>query len=71
VTINIKIAREQQDWLADTARQVRDNNAEPVAAGDRCYPQHLIQAAIDLLASAPVDWSEVRNVKDLRNQLNL
>lgn len=71
VTINIKIGRDQQEWLAETARQVRDNNAEPVPASDRCYPQHLIQIAIDFLATAPVDWAEVRTPEDLRKQLNL
>ena len=71
VTINIKIAREQQEWLANAARQVRDNNLDPVPANDRCYPQHLIQIAIDLLASAPVDWAEVRTPEDLRTRLNL
>ncbi|GAQ00204.1 hypothetical protein [Leptolyngbya sp. NIES-2104] len=71
VTINIKIAREQQEWLADIARQVRDNNPDPVPASDRCYPQHLIQVAIDLLASAPVNWAEVRTPEELRKQLNL
>lgn len=71
VTINIKIAREQQEWLADTARQVRDNNIDPVPSIDRCYPQHLIQVAIDLLTTAPVDWTEVRTAEDLRKRLNL
>lgn len=71
VVINIKIAREQQEWLANTAQQVRDNNDVPVPAGDRCYPQHLIQVAIDLLATASVDWSKVRNIEDLRKHLNL
>ena len=71
VTINIKIGRDQQEWLAETARQVRDNNTEPVPAADRCYPQHLIQVAIDLLASSSVDWSEIRTPEDLRKQLNL
>jgi hypothetical protein len=71
VTINIKIARDQQEWLADTARQVRDNNTEPVPSSDRCYPQHLIQIAIDLLAASSVDWTETRTPEDIRDQLNL
>lgn len=71
VTINIKIGRDQQEWLAETARQVRDNNTEPVPAADRCYPQHLIQIAIYLLASSSVNWSEIRTPEDLRKQLNL
>jgi len=71
VTINIKIAREQQEWLAETSRQVRDNNTEPVPSSDRCYPQHLIQIAIDLLAASSVDWTETRTPEDIRDQLNL
>lgn len=71
VTVNIKIKQSQQDWLADTARQVRQNNTEAVPAGDRVYPQHLIQAAIYLLQSADVDWAEVRNIRELKEQLNL
>jgi hypothetical protein len=66
VTINIKIPQSQQDWLADTARDVRANNDEPVPSSDRVYPQHLVQAAVDLLKSSNVNWAEVRNIKDLR-----
>ena len=71
VTINIKITRSQQEWLTSTARQVRDNNLEPVLPGDRVYPQHLIGVAIELLQAAEVDWSQVRNVEELRESLNL
>ncbi len=71
VTVNIKITATQHEWLNDTARQVRDNNVEPVPSGDRVYPQHLIGAAIELLRSTDVDWSQVRNVEELRKQLNL
>lgn len=71
VTVNIKIARFQQEWLAQTARTVRENNDEPVPPAERVFPQHLIGAAIDLLQRAEVDWSQVRNVEDLRKQLNL
>ena len=71
VTVNIKIKKSQKDWLAQTATQVRDNNAEPVPPAERVYPQHLIGVAIDLLNSAEVDWRRVKNVADLREQLNL
>lgn len=71
VTVNIKITRSQQEWLANTARQVRDNNDEPVPASDRVYPQHLIQVAIDLLQSSNVDWSAIRNSSELKQQLKL
>ncbi|MBH8565900.1 hypothetical protein I8748_27665 [Nostoc sp. CENA67] len=71
VFINIKISREQHEWLSDTARTVRDNNTEPVPPGDRVYPQHLIGVAVELLQNSDVDWSQVKNVEDLRQQLKL
>jgi len=71
VTVNIKILESQQEWLTDTAKQVRQNNDAPVPASDRVYPQHLIQMAIDLLKSADVDWLEVQNVEQLRKALSL
>jgi len=71
VPINIKITRAQQRWLADTARMVRDNNDTPVAPTERVFPQHLIGVAIDLLRDTEIDWSNVRNIEDLRQQLKL
>jgi hypothetical protein len=70
-TVNIKLLRSQHEWLNDIARQVRDNNTEPVPASDRVYPQHLIQLAIDLIKSSDVDWEQVRSVEEIRQQLNL
>ncbi len=71
VTINIKITRTQQSWLTETARRVRDNNDTPVAPSERVFPQHLIGVAIDLLHHSDIDWSRVRNLEDLRQQLML
>ncbi|MEH2068672.1 MAG: hypothetical protein V7K47_11010 [Nostoc sp.] len=71
VSINIKISREQHEWLSDTARTVRDNNLEPVPPGDRVYPQHLIGVAVELLRHSDVDWGQVKNAEDLRQQLKL
>jgi hypothetical protein len=71
VTVNIKVNESQQEWLADTAKQVRRNNTEPVAAIDRVYPQHLIGIAIDLLKESNIDWGEVQSIQDLRKGLNL
>ena len=71
VTVNIKIKESQQDWLADTAKQVRQNNDAPVPASDRVYPQHLIQTAIDFLQSAKVDWEQVKSIEELRQALDL
>lgn len=71
VTVNIKIKKSQKEWLADTASQVRENNTEPVPPSDRVYPQHLIGVAIDLLQHIDVDWSEVKNIEELKEHLNL
>ncbi len=71
VTINIKIPRSQQSWLTETARTVRDNNDTPVAPSERVFPQHLIGVAIDLLRSTDIDWSQIRNLEDLRQWLKL
>lgn len=71
VTVNIKIRKNQKAWLTDTAIKVRENNSEPVAPAERVYPQHLIGVAIDLLQAADVDWDEMRNIEELREQLNL
>ena len=71
VTINIKISRQNHEWLTDTSRTVRDNNLEPVPPSDRVYPQHLISIAIELLTKSDVDWSIVKNVEDLKQQLNI
>jgi hypothetical protein len=71
VTVNIKILESQQEWLADTAKQVRQNNDAPVPASDRVYPQHLIQTAVELLKATDVNWDEIRSIQDLRKALNL
>jgi hypothetical protein len=71
VSVNIKVPSSQQKWLADTAQQVRGNNDLAVAASDRVFPQHLIQVAIDLLKAQGIDWTEVKNVADLRDSLNI
>jgi len=71
VTLNIKIAQSQQEWLADMARNIRGNNSEPVLPGERVYPQHLIGVAIDLLESSGIDWDQIKNVHDLREVLKI
>jgi len=71
VTINIKITRAQHEWLTDTARIVRENNDSPVPPMQRVYPQHLIGVAVELLQASCVDWSKIKNVEDLKHQLNL
>jgi hypothetical protein len=71
VHINIKVLESQQEWLADTAKEVRASNDEPVPAKERVYPQHLIGVAIDLLHASNIDWQEVKNIETLRQLLGL
>jgi hypothetical protein len=71
VTINILMERDQQEWLAETACTIRENNCKPTLPAERVYPQHLIGVAIELLRSADVDWNQIKNVEDLCEQLNL
>lgn len=71
VTVNIKIRKDQKEWLTDTSSAIRDNNTEPVPPSERVYPQHLIGVAIDLLQNVDVNWSEVKNVDELREQLDI
>ncbi len=71
VTVNIKIKRSQQEWLADTAQTVRSNNTDPVSPSDRVFPQHLIGVAIELLKNADVDWEKVKTLTELKDCLKL
>jgi hypothetical protein len=65
VTMNIKIPADLHEWLTETARAIRDNNAEAVPAGERVFPQHLIVAALKHLQSSDVDWQQIKTVQDL------
>ena len=71
VTVNIKIKRSQQEWLADTAQTVRSNNTDPVSPSDRVFPQHLIGVAIELLKNADVDWQQIKTLTELKDYLKL
>ncbi|MEM9452327.1 MAG: hypothetical protein AAGA75_27910 [Cyanobacteria bacterium P01_E01_bin.6] len=71
VPVNIKVTDLQRDWLDRVARQIRSNNESPVKPGERVYPQHLIGVAISLLQSSEVDWSEIQNLDELRDMLNI
>jgi len=68
--INIDIGLARHNRLQDVAAQVRANNTDPVPPAQRVYPQHLIQVAVDLLLDElEIDWSEIRNTEDLREQI--
>lgn len=69
-TINIKIPKSSKQWLTERSQQVRDNNSEPVPPRERVYPQHLINMAIELLQNSDLDWSQIKNIEDLQQQLN-
>lgn len=71
VTVAFQLPKSQKQWLHQTATQVRENNLEPTPANERVYPIHLVRTAIDLLRQSDIDWSEVRSIDDLRQQLNL
>lgn len=51
------------------ARIVRANNTEPVPANERVYPQHLLSTAAKLLLNSDIDWSQIKNIDDLEQQL--
>ena len=70
VAINIKISKSQKDWLGAQASLVRENNPDPVPPSERVYPQHLVRVAIQLLQEADVDWTQVKNIDELLEQLN-
>ena len=67
--VNIKLPRSQREWLGKASQLVRDNNPTPVSGPDRVFPQHLITVAVELLQGADVEWSTVKSVQDLREQL--
>jgi hypothetical protein len=70
-TIQTELPQEQLQWLSETAAMVRTNSTTPVQPRDRCYPQHLIAVAIDLLRASPLEWSKVQSIEGLRDRLNL
>ena len=71
ISINIKITESHHQWIGETAKKVRRNNNQPIASGDRVYPQHLIGVAIELLKAANIDWEQVENLEKLKKALNL
>ncbi len=68
-TINIKISRQQQQWLTDTAQNIRHNSQQPTCPSERIYPQHLISIAIELLQNAGVNWYRVGNLAAIKQGL--
>lgn len=69
--MNIKIKKNQKQWLVNTASTVRDNNTELVQLSERVYPQHLINVASDLLQNNDVDRDEIKNVEKLQEHLRI
>lgn len=71
VSMVIELTRDQQQWLSETAQTIRDNNINPVPAGERVFPRHLISVAVDLLHCSDVELDGVLTVEDLRKKLGL
>lgn len=68
-SINIKISRQQQEWLTTTAKTIRNNNQQPTCPHERIYPQHLIAIAVDELQNANIRWHWVGNVEEIQQRL--
>ena len=68
-SLNIKISRQQKEWLTDTAKTIRDSNQQPTCPNERIYPQHLIAIALGQLQQAKVRWHKVKNVKAIEQNL--
>jgi hypothetical protein len=67
--INIKISRQQQEWLTTTAKTIRNDNQQPTYPSDRIYPQHLIAIAVAELQNAEIKWHRVENVSGIQRRL--
>jgi hypothetical protein len=67
--INIKISRQQQEWLTTTAKTIRNGNQQPTCPSDRIYPQHLIAIALAELQNAEIKWHRLENVSEIQKRL--
>jgi hypothetical protein len=67
--INIKVSRQQQEWLTTTAKTIRNSNQNPTCPHERIYPQHLIAIAVEQLQNANVRWHKVGNVDEIQQRL--
>ena len=62
VSINIKLPVSQKRWLSTTAQIIRQNNLQPLPSGERVYPQHLIEVAVELLQHSTVDLDSAYSI---------
>ncbi|MEM8805366.1 MAG: hypothetical protein AAGF01_04975 [Cyanobacteria bacterium P01_G01_bin.38] len=69
--MSLKIPCDQHTWLTERAQQVRNNNDAPVPAGERVYPNQLIEVAISYLMATDVDWNMIQSQDDLMGELGL
>jgi hypothetical protein len=67
--INIKVSRQQQEWLTTTAKTIRNSNQNPTCPHERIYPQHLIAIAVEQLQNANIRWHRVGNVNEIQQRL--
>ena len=68
-SINIKISRQQQEWLTATAKTIRNNNQHPTCPHERIYPQHIIAIAVEQLQNANIRWHRLENVEQIQQRL--
>ena len=62
VSVNIKLPVSQKRWLSTTAQIIRQNNLQPLPPGERVYPQHLIEVAVELLQHSTVDLDSAYSI---------
>ena len=68
-TINIKISRQQQEWLTTTAKTIRDNYPQPTTPKERIYPQHLVSIGVVMLQKLGLDWQQIASIADMQKEL--
>ncbi|MCY6494555.1 hypothetical protein [Leptolyngbya sp. GGD] len=63
-SIGLQVTTEINDWLDYIVKDSRRKK------GRKLPKQVLIQAGIELLRAAPIEWSEIGDIEELRNKLS-
>lgn len=58
--IFVRLSEESNDWLHTVTTETRRRS------GRKINKEVLVQAAVDLLISSPIDWRQIDSVEDLR-----
>lgn len=61
--IFVRLSEESNDWLHAVTTATRRRS------GRKINKEVLVQAAVDLLISSPIDWKQIDSVEDLRTRL--